>query len=361
MKIILLLIAMFLISGCSEEKSSVRNTGEATSMSSAVQKQEKGKIRINELFSIGESAVKDVLGKPYNVYGITAVSYDEKYYNELFETLYGEQFSFERKENDNGSFFEAETQSRVVKAIPTTRSQSIFNKPKTTSKLWVSGLMINLNQQGLLDFSQVASDNVTVVQGKQLIEDFLKKHFNIQNAQVSYIYVDKPMIETFKKEYKKTGIVREDEEISLPFSESFVYYHVTPLIDDCHIFEGTVMGETGMDNSILGTAIDFIVKDSQIAEFDIRHLYPIDPKVSRQVSITQEELLNRLKSMLENRFVKEQVVIDSINVEYLPMIDPLNKRYEYKPTLVLSSSSNDLTANFPPFYIDIETGEEVKR
>ncbi|MBF6978120.1 hypothetical protein IU403_03045 [Aerococcaceae bacterium zg-BR22] len=159
-------------------------------------------------------------------------------------------------------------------------------------------------------------------------------------------------------------LAKEDKEFNLSSDETFVYYKATPKIEGQKIFEGSISSEDNSGHSISGTTMEFVVRNSKNEEFNIHFLYTFDSKPNRQVSITQEKLLQSLKSIMKNCFSEQKVIIDKATVEYLPIIDNENKIYEYRPTLVLSTTANNSNNErfyFSTLYIDIETGEEVKR
>ncbi|MBF6625006.1 hypothetical protein [Tuanshanicoccus lijuaniae] len=363
MKKILLLIALFFIAGCSENKNKENNISESPSANSKTLKQEENAQKINDVFSITNSALKEFTDKKFNLYNIIEVSRDEDSYNDLFSSIYEEPISFEKTMDGYDTVYHSRSETRSIRIQQHGRNLSIFNSLLPTSKLWAVHEIMKINQQGEINLPQISEDNPTIVQGKQLIEKFLKENFNIQAVDVSYVYCDGPTIDEFKEMYKKWPSAKEEKEIHLSSAEPFVYYKVTSKIEGVKVFGGAIVSEEGGENSISGTTIEFIVRDSKIEEFILHNLYSFDTIPGRQVDITKEELFNKLKAILENRYSEKQFTIDKVSVEYLPIIDNRNKIYEYKPTLVLSTTddSNDERYHFSPVYIDIETGEEVTR
>ncbi|MFK8242420.1 MULTISPECIES: hypothetical protein [unclassified Facklamia] len=364
MKRILLLIAIFFVTGCSEEKNKEDSFSERPSTSSEVAKQENDVQKINDLFSITDSVLKEYTDKAFNMYNITEVSYDENFYRELFSNLYGENYSFEQKIGGQESVYFVNSATRLIRIEQLSRKLAIFNTLHPTSMHWTAKEIIYHNQAGNIELPQIPENNPTIVQGKQLIEDFLKHNFNVESVDMTYVYCDKPAIEAFAEIYQNMESAKEDKGFNLSSDEPFVYYKVTPKIDTFNILGSSIISEDDGKNAISGTVMEFVVKNSRIEEFHIVNLYPFDTKASRQVSITQEGLFNNLKTILENRFTDEPVVIDKVELEYLPIIDTQREQYEYRPTLVLSTSannSNNERFHFSPLYIDIETGEEVTR
>ena len=139
--------------------------------------------------------------------------------------------------------------------------------------------------------------------------------------------------------------------------EEFYFVKGRFLINDVPIFDNDA-GNIDNGSAIFGSSFRAIYTDNGLEAIWIINHYEVKKITSEDCQIlSNEEILNQLKSVIENSFLTDPITINKINLVYIPI--PQNSLEELYTEYIMTPAWEFTDENGDNWYINAITGQEV--